>query len=674
MTYRYVGHDSPIHDAAGKATGRLAYCGDLQSYGMLHLKLLRSRVAHARIISLDVSQAEALPGVVKVLTFANTPQTHYDRGRVKNQEGACNQETLFCERVRFVGDRIAGVVAHTAEIAQAACDLITYEYEELPAAFNPPAVLTGEVSIHGQQDVLEAKPLSCGDFAGLAAAREFSSTAHIQRVTHVAMEPHAAVAAYRPEERKLTVWTPCQSAFGVRNTLSQIFALPLNHIRVVKTTLGGSFGSRQETILEPLAAAAAIAVGGTVKLVFSREEVIANTMLKHPMDFIVHSKFSAKGRCEGLDFQVIADAGAYQTISLSYLNNLGDKLGKVYDIANVAYHGQSVCTNTPVSGSYRSWSGSEATYALETHFDQVARALAIDPVELRLQNIVAPEGVNRLSGQQLGNVRLRDCLEQGSAAFDWPARRAACAAQAKGRYRRGVGMALGSHTSGFFPKQSDMSAMILKMQDDGSVILDAGLHDHGCGTITAITQIIAEELQLPLELISVSEADTERVLYDYGCYGSRTIYVAGRSAQLAAQQMKVKLTEAAALFLKVRASQLDCVDGSVVDRHHPERRVRYGEVANFAIDELEHTLTVVMEHPATLNPGPGAAHFVEVEVDTYTGLVRVVRYVAVHDIGQAINPGMCRAQLGGAVQQGVGIALGELIRINPLTGRSSAKG
>jgi xanthine dehydrogenase molybdenum-binding subunit len=646
----------------------------MQAHGMLHLKILRSRVAHARINRICTARAEALPGVIKVLTFANTPQAPYDRGRVNNKEAACDQETLFSGLVRFVGDRIAGVVAQTAEIAQAACGLIEYDYEELPAAFDPQRVLDGAVSIHGGQDILEAKPLRCGDFAALKAERGFCSTAHLQRVTHVAMEPHAAVAQYRPEQGKLTVWTPCQSVFGIRNTLAGIFSLPLNRIRVIKTTMGGSFGSKQETLLEPLAAAAALAVGGTVKLVFSREEVIAGTMLKHPMDFTLNSKFSADGRCLGLDFKVIADAGAYQTVSVGYLNNLGDKLGKVYNIPHVDYQGRSVCTNTPVSGSYRSWSGSEAAYALENHFNQAAAELEIDPVILRLKNIVAPRGLNRLSGQQLGNVRLEDCLRRGSEAFAWLARRAACAAQPPGRYRRGVGMALGSHTSGFFPKQSDMAAAILKMQDDGSVLAEMALHDHGCGTITALSKIIAEELSLPLELVSLNEADTDRSLYDYGCYGSRTIYVAGRAAQVAAQQLKQKLGETAAIMLKSRASRLDCADGYVFDRHQPVKRVSYGEAASYSLNCLERTMTVLTEHPSTLNPGVGAAHFVEVEVDTYTGLVRVGRYLAVHDIGRALNPEMCRAQLGGAVQQGLGIALGEIIKIDAHSGAIINKG
>ncbi len=673
--YKYVGKDEAIHDALGKATGQLTYCGDLQTFGMLHMKLLRSPVAHAKITSLDVSRAEALPGVVKVLSFANTPDFHYNRGRILPEELSPNQETLFTDHVRFVGDRIAAVVAQTVAIAEQACSLITFTYQELPAVFTPAQALANPVEIHPADNLVEAGGQQRGDFHSVTQGRQIVSSSDLARTTHVAMELHAAVAEYRPAEDKLTVWTPCQSVFGIRYQLGQIFQMPLHKIRVIKTTMGGSFGSKQETILEPLAAAAALAVKGTVKLVFDREEVIANTMLKHPAHMDIASRFTEDGQCLAMDYDATLDAGAYQTISPSYAGAIGAKLGKVYDIPNFIYRGRSICTNTPVSGSYRSWSSSEAVFAMENHFNQVAQELGMDPIELRRKNIVQPMALNQLAGFPLGNVRLEECLDQGAAAFDWAASRAACAAQpANSRYRRGVGMALGSHTSGMYPHSHDMGAMLLKLQGDGSLIVDLCVHDHGCGTITALRNIIAETMDLDPSMISLKEGDTDAQLYDYGCYGSRTIYVIGRAVQLACLQLQELMAEYAGQMLGASQWRISFAEGYAYVDAQPEKRVSYSEIAYYALCTAEKTVSTIYHYGAHSNPGTGAAHFVQVAVDTYTGLVKVERYLAVHDIGFAINPVLCKAQIGGAVQQGVGIALGEIIKVNPHNGALLSKG
>ncbi|MDL2217824.1 molybdopterin-dependent oxidoreductase [Christensenellaceae bacterium OttesenSCG-928-M15] len=666
--YKYVGSCAPIEDAWGKATGRVEYCADRQSHDLMHMKLICSTVAHGRVKAIDTAEAMKVEGVVKILTCFNTPSPPYDRGRIMSDTWAAEQEHLFYEHVRFMGDRVGGVIATTAEAALLASEKVKVVYEELPAAFTVEDTLKAAPPIHEAHTVCECETLSYHEEGAKIAYKEVVTEAKLQRTTHMAMETHAALAEYRPDTGKLTVHTPCQSVFGIRNTLCQVFRLPMNRVRVKKTTMGGSFGSKQETILEPLAAAAAIAVGGRVLLNFNREEVIRNTILRHSGTFRMAGGFARDGRIVSFRADCVLDAGAYQTVSPDYMAECMEKLGKVYDIRDIEITGKSVCTNTPVNGSYRSWGSAESAFAMEVHMDHAARALLIDPLALRMRNVHKPGGKNRLNGQALGNVRFLECLSKGAALFEWEERKKKAQQSRQGRYHRGVGLAVASHTSGAYGGRSDLVSLIMKMQEDGSVIINLCFHDHGCGTAVALKHIAAEVLKMDESLISMSEGDTDKDLHDYGCYASRTIYVAGRAVELAAGKMCEKLAQVGAILLKTSAKRIELADGFVFLREHPERRVSYGDCAMYALRHMEQSMTVMYDHASSANPGVPAVHFAEVVVDTLTGLVQVEKYVAVHDIGRAINPAMCRAQVEGAVQNGIGMALMEEVKVNEHTG------
>ena len=670
MAYYYVGKSTPIHDSLGKVTGRLKYCADMKSDDMLYMQILFSPIAHGIVNSIDTSKAEKLPGVVKVLTYANTPKKLFNRGRVILNDKMPDQEQLFTDHVRFIGDRIAAVIAENQEIAKKACSLIEFHIHPMNPLLNVFDSLKEEaVKIHDEGNSFNFDKTGFGDYESAEGDVIVSDTS-IQRVSHIAMETHCAVAHYSVEEDKLTVWSPSQSVFGIRSIVSNLLDMPLSKVRVVKMKMGGSFGSKQEWIVEPLAAYAAKVCNATIKLVYNRAETIKSTMLKHPVFAHTESKFLKDGTLTGIDMHCILDSGAYQTVSPGYAKAIYYKLARVYDIKNLNYQAQTVCTNLPVSGSYRGWSSPESILIIENHFNKAARELGIDPVELRLKNILEPYAINKIENYNMGNTRLKDCLLKGREAFGWEEKKRRLAQQdSNARFKRGIGIALGSHYCGFYPRRADMGALTMKMHEDGSLSVNICLHDHGCGTVTVFKSIIAEVLSLSPDKITINEGDTDYNPYDFGCYSSRTVYVLGKAAELCAEKLLIKIKETAAKMLDTPVSNVSNDKDRLYIINEPENCLTYSDIVLYSLKQLEKDIYVDYEYQAVSNPGVGAAHFAEVEVDTYTGLIKVLDYLAVHDIGKALNPALCIGQIGGAVQQGMGIAFSEIVRIDAKTGK-----
>lgn len=666
MEYTYIGIDAAVSDAAAKADGSLQYAADLQLPQMLHMKLLLSPVAHGIVRKIDTAAAAAMPGVRAILTWENTPAVRYNRGRVRATEKRPDQETLFTRHVRFVGDRIGAVVADTLEIAEQACRAIRLEIQPLDIVSTPEQAMQPQAaSLHEEGNVIAPPPVEIGNYAD-ASGTEFYHHSTAQRVCHTAMEPHCVVASYQPGRDRMHIWTPTQSVFGVRSAVATILQMSMSHIRVIKTPMGGSFGCKQEMILEPLAACAAKMLGSPVKLQLSRREVMLCTIVRHPLDGQVWAKFSADQKIQALRLHCVLDAGAYQTNTPAYAAAISAQMGRLYDIPNLSYQSCSVCTNNPVSGSYRGWGSPEAALVLENTINAAARKFGWDPIALRLANILPPHSRSRLNGCSLGDIRLRDVLETGRKRFGWQQRRARLAAQDRsGRYLRGIGMALGAHTSGYYPLKADWGAVNLKMEEDGSVHVNCSLHDHGCGTITAFTKIVAEILSMPPHMIDIPEADTAYNALDNGCYASRTIYVLGRAVQDAAQKLRNMLLQMASKLLHCEPEQLQLHQATASVIADASRQCSYAEIAAYAADCRCTPLFVTHHYIPNTNPSPAGAHFAEVEVDTWTGLCRVTSYLAVHDIGKAINPALCRGQVGSALQLGMGLVFCEQLQITP---------
>jgi len=659
----YVGRTYPIHDATQKVRGSLEYLSDMKLPKMLYAKLLLSPIAHGRIIKIDTSRAEALPGVIRVFTHLNTPKKTYSRYRIiPDQEFCLEDERLLTEKVRFVGDRVAVVVAVSKEIARQAIELIQVEYEALPVLSTPEKALDDqETKIHPEGNLLHQYQLKLGEQLPLPDdCIDIETKTNTQKVHHAAMETHVCLADF-DSSGKLTLWAACQGVFGVRTIVADLLELSYNKVRVIKVPMGGSFGGRQETILEPITAFLAKEVKHPVKLTLTREDTIISTMTRPATSSRIRTKVTKEGILVDCSVETIVDAGAYATSSIDNTYVMSKKICKLYRIPYYEHSGKTVYTNTPVAGGARGWGAPEIMTAIEIHMDAAAKRLSMDPVELRRQNLVHPYDFDKSSHISLGNAQVIECLEKGAEAFSWSERFTRVLDQ--GRFRRGVGLACAAHKNGMYGGFPEHSTMTLKMNEDGSFILNTGLHELGCGTITSITQIAAEVLDIDLSNITVLEADTEYGPYDFGSYGSRVTYICGACAFEVAKRVKEKLLECAAYSLQKPKQYLECKNGRVWVLGNEQNSISYRDIATTAKVKDNTDIVVTHTYHGTSNPGAYAVHFAEVEVDTATGRVRVLDYLAAHDIGKAINPGMVEGQIQGGVQMGIGYALYEEVKV-----------
>jgi xanthine dehydrogenase molybdenum-binding subunit len=676
QAFQYVGRSFPTCDAPQKVCGEEIYVSDIALPRMAFARLVLSAVPHGIVTAVDKSAAEALPGVLGVYEFADAPATPYCRSRIiPDQELSPDDETVFAKHVRFVGDRVAAVVATSARVAEEAASLVRVQYRELPALLTPEAALApGAVAIHAGGNLLHEYEIEVGRREGGDAAEggldAVETTVSTPRIHHAALEPHACVADYSSSGR-LTIWTCGQGVYGVRTVIADLFGLTYNNVRVIKAPMGGSFGGKNEYVLEPVTAFLAMRLRRPVKLTIDREQCMIGSAVRPATVSSIRSTARADGRLLDMDVTTTLDAGGYASSTLDYVHHVTRKATKLYGVPHYRHRSRAVCTNTPVAGAARGWGAPEIMTALEIHMDQLAGRLGIDPVLLRLRNMVQPFDMDPVGGLSLGDARVRECLERGAELFDWERRVAALPGE--GRYRIGVGVAAGAHKNGMFGGFSESSNMTLKMNEDGSFSLEASLHDPGCGVVTTMKIIAAEVLSVAPRLISAGEADTEVTPFDYGTFGSRVTYVCGACAKAVATEVRDKILQTAARLLQEPLDRLYVEDGVVHSVSDPARIIAYREIASAAgMHHIPPITSTVGYFPST-NPGSYSVQFAEVTVDTLTGLTRVTDFLAVGDVGQAINRRMTEAQFHGAVHMGIGYALTEDLAVDE-RGRSGVGG
>lgn len=673
---KLVGSNQPIHDAWAKAAGKAEYAGDMQLPGMLHAAVLFSAIPHGYVKSIDITRAKELPGVVDIIHCFNTTDRPFNRFRTMKGQETPEQDRVFNSHVRYVGDKIGCVIAETPQTAREAVKLINVVYEELPFTTDVREAAAGKIdNIHEEGAVLCPVSVEMGSRDEMQNDLvETVTQLYLPRLSHMTMEPHACVAYYNKHMDELTVWSPNQSVHGIRTVVADLFDYPYERLRVVKTTMGGSFGGKQEWVLEPVAVAATLRVARPVKLVYNRGEAMVSTISRGPIHSTFTSRATKDGRLQSLGADVTLDTGAYLGNGGGYIVAIASKFFRCYAYPYAHYTAKAVCTNSPMSGAYRGWSGPEMAAMMEHNLNTMARNLDMDPLEFRLRNVALPGMTDKKSGQPLGEIRIKESIELGRDKFAWYKKKEQNKAfnRANSRYQRGIGIGCGGHVNGYFPRFPDYAGVDMRLTESGGVMVHITLHDHGCGTVTALRMIVAEALELPMERIIIGEGDTRHTPHDVGCFASRTTYVLGRAARDCALLLKERILEHAAELYEADRTALVAEEGVVRSQVDSSLYHTFAQIATESLLRMQSEIWVKHQFRADSNPGVTGAHFAHVQVDTLTGMVKILEYLAVHDIGQAINREMCIGQIQGAVAMGCGAALSEHIDVSAKNGRPKA--
>jgi len=669
-TFSVIGQSLTRLDVTDKVTGRAVYGTDLRFPDMLHAKVLWSDRPHARIVRIDTSRAKALPGVHAVVTAADAPTERY---------GVYLRDQLIFarEKVRHIGEPVAAVAAESEEIAARARDLIVVEYEDLPAVFDPLAAMKPDApiihpdlesyvstysAIHYGNVCLYTR-LSVGDLeAGFAAADHiFEDTFRTQAMHQAYIEPRAVVAGF-DFSGKLTIWTSTQQVSTCQAELAAALGLPMTRVRVVAATLGGAFGGKLKTSIEPIVALLAMKTRRHVKLVLTREEEFIAGRPRPPYIITLKTGVKADGTITAKYIRIVADCGGYSDHTLGTVGLAVTFAQGPYHIPNAEVQGYCVYTNNPNFGCMRGYGVTQLTFATESQMDMIADRLGLDPVEFRRRNL-AREGDIILSTQALRSVSIRETMEAALRASGWEEKRGKM-----GRYR-GIGMANVILNMGLLA-----SSAMVKLNEDGTANVLTGIVDLGTGSHTALAQIAAEELGLPPEAVTVAAVDSDSSPYDLGSIASRTVFDTGNAVRRAAADARRQLFAMAADWLDVPVEALAVGGGDIYVRDDPDRRV---SIRGLCLLSFYVKGGPVIGQGSWLGepgfdppvgegyPQPPSKSFVfgthvaEVEVDPETGQVKVERITAAHDVGRAINPLGVVGQIEGGVVQGVGYTLHE---------------
>lgn len=681
---KVVGHSVTKIDALALACGAPMYVADELPPGTLIGKILRSPHAHARIRRIDVTRARELPGVHAVLTYHDVPRTPFTTAGQGAPEPSPYDTFILDNKVRFVGDHVALIAAETAEIAAEALKRIEVDYEILPAVLDmrdaqnadapvihdePEAMIPIPVPYDPAHNVVSQVDVSAGDVdAALAKADHVIDHEYeVHYAQHTPMETHVCAAWTDPMGR-LIIRTSTQVPFHARRITARALNMDVKQIRVIKPRIGGGFGTKQEVLLEPMAAALALAAKRPVLLELDRYEETVCSRTRHPQAVRLEQGFSKEGHLQATRMTVLSNTGAYGSHGLTVLTNCGSKTLPLYHRDTVAFRGTTVYTNLPVAGAYRGYGGTQASFAQEVQSDEICEILGVDPVAWRLQNHIkkgegspvfamlgeGKEGVEQI----IRSSGLKKCITLGAKAIGWKKKRGK---PGKGPIKRGIGMA--ALMQGSSIPEIDMASVTIKMNEDGSFNLLAGATDLGTGSDTVLAQIAAEVLCTSVEQFVVLSSDTDVTPFDVGAYASSTTYLSGQAAKKTAAAIALQIKKVAAEVFDCKPNKVTLKDSTCLG---PEgKTMTFAQVGNRSLYEAnQHQIAATESAISHSSPPPFAAHFVEVEVDTETGLVKVKKYVAACDAGRAIHPKLAEGQIEGSVANGLSYALTERFIFN----------
>ena len=676
-----VGKRLPAYGAANKATGAAKYSVDIHLPGMLVGRLLHSPHAHARIRSMDKSRAQALPGVLAVISWEDIPQKPFNPSiqdwGLHDASNEINDMYVISEKARFVGDIVAAVAAVDEATANKALELIEVDYEVLPAvvdvleAMQPGAPLVHDFA-KSNVSLTFGFPGSRGDVAGALqdAPVVVEETFKTSKQFLMALETLSCLAGFAPAG-DLTVWMPVQRPLTFRKKIAELFELPESKVNVICEYAGGFFGEANWSVL-PICVALAKQAGRAVKLEYSRPETGMNTASRETYVLTGTLGVDAEGRLTAVKEEVIVDSGAYFNRSAACTTvHMADFTG-LYRCPNVLARATAVYTNVPMASGVRGYGGPPAFFALEQLMDMAAEKLGLDPVEFRLKNVKQMGDFGHAF--PLETATHEQVIKLGAERIGWDEKRAR--QKVDGHLRRGVGVAAYYDVSGGQPFEHFDRHIEMHLDEDGLVTIIINHPDGGMNLLGTAAQLAAEVLGIGYQDVHFVHACTEGKLWDSGMGANSGLYTVGNAVVQTAEALKKKILEEAASQLKVDAAELDIVDGivraeSAAGRDVTSPRLSLRELAHNALYKgtgPNRSIAVAESYFPTANPNPVGVLFADIAVDVGTGEIKVEKLVLAHDIGRAINPTTVEGQLQGGISMGLGYALFEDASIDRQSG------
>ncbi|MDY6973447.1 MAG: molybdopterin cofactor-binding domain-containing protein [Thermodesulfobacteriota bacterium] len=664
--FSVLGRPLPRVDVYEKVTGKAEYVEDLVLPNMLYGKILRSPHAHARILSIDVSEAKGLHGVKAVITGNDIPEKKYG-----SDPRFADEYALAIGKVRYIGDDVAAVAAVSEQVAEEALGLIKVDYEVLPAVFGAEeAMKPGASLIHegAENNISSETHMDPGDIEEGFQDAEYirEDTFRSQPTAHSPLEPHAVLARF-DETGKLTVWANKQIPFYIRRLLAHTLGIPESKVRVIKPYIGGGFGGKGEMFaLDVCAAFMSRMTGRPVKITYTREESLVCTRRRHEMTITLKTAMKKDGTILATRGRIISETGAYNSTGPLATYLATTFLNLPYKIPHVKVDSYVVYTNLPPSGPQRGHGVLQMRYAADCHLDLIAKELDIDPLEIRLKNAVS-RGYKTANNMNVKGCGFSECLKRAAETIKWKER--------KGNLPpyRGIGAAGMGYLSGCNLVPHTGASAIVHVHIDGAVTLLTGAAEIGQGSDTYLAQIVAEELGVPLEDIRVTSGDTEVTPYDPGTFGSRVATMSGNAVKSAGSDAMRQIKEIVAEEMEAHVEDLVARDRKIFVKGSPEKSISFKKALR-ACQYRDRPMPIVGNgfYSAPVNvpdwftamddPAPTysfGAQIALVEVDPESGDVKVLEMVNAHDVGIMINPMAVEGQLQGSIHMGLGHVLYE---------------
>ena len=667
-------------DAYDKATGRTKYTEDLCDKHALVAKIKHSNVAHAIVKSVDISEAEKIPGVVKVLTCFDAPEYLFPTAghpwsTEESHQDICDRNVLT-KHVRYYGDDVAAVVAEDEVAAKRAIEAIKVEYEVLPFVLDvQEAMKDGAPQIHEKykNNVLAHTQIHKGNYEeaikepGLIKIDKWYNT---QTVQHCHIENFICYAW--EEGGRINVTSSTQIPHITRRCVAQALGVDWGRVRVVKPYIGGGFGNKQDALYEPLCAWLTTQVGGRlVKLDCQREETFANNRVRHAIRYHFISWVKPDGTLVARKVECFSNQGAYASHGHAICAKGLGSFPQLYPCENFEGDGWTVFTNRQVGGAMRGYGMPQATFAIEAHTEDICTELGLDPIAYRRKTVMPVGYVDAFSKNELYSDTFNQCLDAGMKYIDFERKREAYKNQT-GDIRRGIGVSLLWYNTAVWPIALETSSCRMVMNQDGSIQLQVGETEIGQGADTAFSQMAAETLGIPFEKVHiVSCQDTDVTPFGTGAYASRQTYAAGMGIRGCAEAFKAHILDVAYRYTRMQSYLMDIVDGNIIRKTDGRVLMTLGELALTVLYDREHNEHLTMEKTAQLktNAYSFGCCFAEVEVDIPMCQVKLLNIINVHDAGTLINPALAEAQVHGGMSMGIGYGLSEKMLYDAKTGK-----